>query len=514
MKTTIFKISVLVLLQFGFSSQDLPFRDVSRVARTGMNPDQFLERFGYLPETKPDVQHSYEARQEAIKNFQRMYNLPVTGTLNKMTRTRMLAPRCGLPDVFTNTKNQTPPKGVQHDPTTDRKRPENYYAPGYKWKKTNLRWRATKYTRQLPVGSQRRAFTTAFKFWSDITPLTITETGDHTPDIEIQFGAREHGDGYGNSFDGPSGILAHAFFPEDGSTHFDDEEKWTEGIDQGTNLMIVSAHEFGHALGLGHSNVKGSLMAPYYQGYDPNFKLSDDDIAAIQSLYGANVQPPKPTTRPPTQPKPTTPSGTGPTTGKPDTCTTKFDAIMYGHDHRMYVFHGKHMWRLNNYGVESYFKGGRLIAKYFAKAPYNMGAAVYSWKSRFTYFFKGRKVFKFYGRQKVDATKFMKRNISPQAALIDREGKIQIFSGTKYYTFDESRADVISTAGRPISENWPGVPGNVEAAIRMHDGFIYFFKGSRYRKFSEREKKVLPGYPKEKAAPWMGAHCGGTQPPK
>lgn len=44
----------------------------------------------------------------------------------------------------------------------------------------------------------------------------------------------------------------------------------------------MAAHEFGHSLGLSHSDIKSALMAPFYRGYEPYFRLDDDDIQGIQ----------------------------------------------------------------------------------------------------------------------------------------------------------------------------------------------------------------------------------------
>ena len=76
-----------------------------------------------------------------------------------------------------------------------------------------------------------------------------------TAHIDIRFEKKRHGDG--DPFDGPGGTLAHAFFPQyGGDAHFDDQEYWTMEQYTGTNLYQTAAHEFGHSLGLSHSDVR------------------------------------------------------------------------------------------------------------------------------------------------------------------------------------------------------------------------------------------------------------------
>lgn len=56
----------------------------------------------------------------------------------------------------------------------------------------------------------------------------------------------------------------------------------------GYSLFLVAAHEFGHALGLDHTDVPEALMYPMYS-YTEQPPLHEDDVKGIQHLYGGEV---------------------------------------------------------------------------------------------------------------------------------------------------------------------------------------------------------------------------------
>ncbi|NXX20019.1 MMP10 protein, partial [Podargus strigoides] len=203
--------------------------------------------------------------EERIKEMQRFFHLTVTGKLDAETEETMKQPRCGLPDTA----------GYKTFPGSPR------------WEKTHLTYKIVNYTPDLPKRKVDDAIRRAFTVWSDVTPLQFHRVSKGSADIMIRFARREHGDGY--PFDGRGNTLAHAFSPGEGlggDAHFDDDERWSE-INREVNLFLVAAHEFGHSLGLDHSNVREALMYPIYSYVNPaTFRLSGDDKRRIQKLYG------------------------------------------------------------------------------------------------------------------------------------------------------------------------------------------------------------------------------------
>jgi hypothetical protein len=158
------------------------------------------------------------------------------------------------------------------------------------WDKKNITYAFTGGTAQLSGDTEFEVIDRAFALWDAQIPLSITRIADpSTADIVISWEVGDHGDG--DPFDGPGDVLAHASFPNpyDKSQvflHFDDEERWVDSASQNVDLETVAAHEIGHTLGLAHSDDPNALMFPSYSG--PHRSLDQDDIAGIQSIYGAS----------------------------------------------------------------------------------------------------------------------------------------------------------------------------------------------------------------------------------
>jgi peptidoglycan hydrolase-like protein with peptidoglycan-binding domain len=273
----------------------------------------YLKRFGYLDDKVKDDGYAPlraasrapkattgtfdESTFVALRRFQQFSGLPVTGELDDATLAKMAMPRCGFPDVPAGGRPATGGGGGMVAPLTDPAAdpppiPAAFTLQGSKWSTGNLRYRFQNFTADLTEAQCRAAITQAFTLWSRSANLTFTESA--TAEIVIRFVAGAHGDG--NPFDGPSGVLAHAYYPPPGGgslagdAHFDEAETWTTTLPVPAgafDLVHVAAHEFGHSLGLAHSSVPGSLMNPYYSGIR---YLSADDNLGIQTLYGARVR--------------------------------------------------------------------------------------------------------------------------------------------------------------------------------------------------------------------------------
>lgn len=151
----------------------------------------------------------------------------------------------------------------------------------------------TSFADVLPAG-WLGAVTSAFGAWSAVANITFIQVADDgaafnapTSSGDIRLGM--------HAFDGAFGVLAHGYYPPAngnsaaGDIHFDIAELWKIGFGgAGFDIAQVLTHEIGHAIGLGHSSVPGSLMGAFYT--EAFAGLQADDIAGAQFIYGPAIQ--------------------------------------------------------------------------------------------------------------------------------------------------------------------------------------------------------------------------------
>ncbi|XP_033002081.1 stromelysin-1-like [Lacerta agilis] len=405
-----------------------------------------------------------------IKEMQKFMGLQVTGNLDSNTLEAIQKPRCGNPDVG----------GFG-------------FFPGQpKWEKTDLTYRIVNHTPDMDSSDVYEEIAKAFKVWSRVTPLTFKPVQAGDADIMITFAEREHGDF--NPFDGPGGTVAHAYAPSrgiGGDAHFDEDEKWTNSL-EGSNLFFVAAHEFGHSLGLYHSQDPQAVMFPVYN-YPQLTQdvLSQDDIEGIQFLYGSTPNPPE--EDPVEDDIPTVPARpTQPAI--PTACDPHltFDAVTNFRG-EMLFFKDKYFWRKHPRYAELDFS---LISTFWPFLTSGVDAVSENSDKDVAFLFKGNQFWAVKGDsrlpgypKRIHTLGFPKDVKKIDAAFYNSNEKTTYyFSSDRYWRYDEA-SQTIDKKPTKIRDGIPGVNGKVDAAFQ-HNGFFYFFSGTNQHEFDPNSKRV------------------------
>ncbi|KAM9318989.1 matrix metalloproteinase-28 isoform 2-T2 [Pholidichthys leucotaenia] len=473
-----------------------------------LDPQVFLEKYGYLHEDH-HIHNEVEV-QSAIREFQWLSRLPVTGELDSATLRQMAEPRCGVTDegsqqIWAQRVNFifTGKKRLLH-------RRRRSAAPE-KWYKHHLTYQIVNWPHHLSLGSVRLAVRAAFQLWSNVSGLVFQEASEGPADIRLAFYEGDHNDGASNAFDGPGGTLAHAFLPRRGEAHFDKAERWTLNGHKGHNLFMVTAHEIGHTLGLEHSPVRHALMSPYYRKLGRSLVLSWDDIIAVQQLYGK-------------------PLGNGPvrlpgqvlhaalqeweftelqtrheTQGQPLYCQGVFDAITVDQNNTVLVFRSGVYWTIS---AEGDVNGPLPLRQRWSDLPPAVEAATFCPLDSKWYFFKGKRLWRYTGS--VLDPGFPMKNIDlglphhPDCAFYYAPlGHMVIFKGSRYSVLDLNTLHQEPYYPRRLTD-WTGVPQGTNGALTRPDGRLYLFREQRFWRFDPVKVRVTKEGQWAKELRWTG----------
>ncbi|XP_002934977.4 matrix metalloproteinase-18 [Xenopus tropicalis] len=413
--------------------------------------DGYFSETGEIHQSRSLAPSTSSDKTGQTQNF---FDLDIKGRLDEETIDKMQKPKCGFSDVAEF----------------------SFFSVKLVWQNKNLTYKILNYTTTMAKNEVDWAIQKAFKIWSDVTLFTFTRIYDNVSNIEISFVSRDHNDHH--PFDGPSGILAHAFAPKNGQLHFDNDEKWTNGS-HGENLFNVATHEIGHLLGLYHSNDSNAVMYKFYREVDPNaLQLSKDDIDGIQSLYGVKKNPVQPAA-------PNTTNNCLPNITF-DAVTTLSGAILF--------FQDGHFWRkipqnakIDLLSISSFWPP--LANGIQAAYEYPKKNRVFLFQETKYWALKGYEMEKNYPKN-ISELGFPRTVHKVDAAVHDEETeKTYFFVGDKYWSYDEQKSRMGKTDPQNITEGFPGIGNTVQAAFK-YNGSLYFFNEDQQYEYNMKKKKV------------------------
>uniref|UniRef100_A0A3B3U5E3 Matrix metalloproteinase-9 n=1 Tax=Poecilia latipinna TaxID=48699 RepID=A0A3B3U5E3_9TELE len=266
--------------------------------------------------------------------------------------------------------------------------------------------------------------------------------------------------------------------------------------DLGISLFLVAAHEFGHSLGLDHSNIRGALMYPSYS-YVEDFSLDQDDIDGIQYLYGerttqtfpyfaGNKTGPGPTLNATVIPNPTSSSVV---TVSPivdptkDPCKMlKFDTITVIQKH-LHFFKDGYFWKVSS-KTDRGRKGPFSISQSWPALPAVIDSAFEDVQTTKIYFFSGKEFWVYTGSSVLGPHSIEKLGLPPsvqkvEGALQRGKSKVLLFSGENFWRFDLKTQMIDKGYPKYTRASFGGVPNDAHDVFKQK-GNIYFCRDLFY----------------------------------
>uniref|UniRef100_A0A1Q3FP28 Putative gelatinase a n=1 Tax=Culex tarsalis TaxID=7177 RepID=A0A1Q3FP28_CULTA len=417
---------------------------------------KFLEEMGFLNHSADEIgtrldQVEGDPRWIALVRFQKQFQLPESGKLDDDTRRLIAAPKCGVSELNVDSE---------------------------KWTKPVITYKINSFPNSLEPTEARKLIGQAFGEWSKHANLDIVEVKQGDADIFVSDEAPDHQDRMGFSCRFlKNTTVAHAFFPEIGDVHYNRAKSYTPD-----EFLSASMHEIGHSLGLDHVMSKSSIMYPLHIRY--HMEIPIEDQRALQALYGVRT-----TIR--QSPRTTTPV---PVESTPRLCSLdKIDTIVNDASGQTFALAGNYYYDLSQRNP-----AGRRISSKWPRLPGSIDAAFTYRGGRYTFFFKGSRVW-VYADDQLEAG--YPRAISSElpglpnnldAAYVTKAGSIVAIRRKQYWFYNPSKRPQVSGHFPRLVYDFHNMPVNLDAALHHTDRQFYFFKGREYYRLNLTNFTVGP----------------------